>query len=189
MVEKREVISQLQTGDTVQLEEMLDSREMRAVLQQRYLTDYSKQTLVALKLNIPGEIKQNNLLEQLFEIGVKDIESTFQSHSLFITMKDKRQLKTGNEAYWLIHSEPEKVKRVMVDIEKNTPLGRLYDIDVMYHQAGKMRTVKRNEIQEPVRQCFVCLKNAKDCARNQTHTKAEIYDAIAEMIIREKRVQ
>lgn len=183
MKTKKEIMNLLQEGEAVTLEEILQAREIRAGFQYNYITQFPNCTLAAFKLNVPGSIKTNKLYSYLFETGISKIESKLAENSFSIITHEKKWLSTGDEAYWIIDSKPEKIKQEMVYIEEHCELGRIYDIDILYIENDEMKDVKRKDIEAHIRKCFVCSKNAKECARNQTHTKMEIYGAMANIIL------
>jgi holo-ACP synthase CitX len=157
------------TGKTVTLDEALKNKEWRV----DRLSDLSEQfptcTLVSVKLNIPGPIKNNPDIQQIFLSIWPDLTKNSQKQKLFI------ERKTGPEGFLVCAAKADKVKQEMIQLEEKQPLGRLFDLDV-YDESG--RQFSRSDLEQPVRKCFVCASPAKECARSQRHSKEEISAAI-----------
>ena len=146
------------------LEEILDARSLRAD-RQKELLKAGGSCLISFSMNIPGAIKQFPLAEAAFETGLSEIRALIPETSV-LTFEESRK-KTGNEAFFLLGSEPQAVKKAMSGLEESHPLGRLFDIDVL---AGDGRPLSRTELGLPPRTCLVCGENAKVCARSQAHS-------------------
>ena len=151
-------------GEPASLEEILDARSLRAD-RQKELLKAGGSCLISFSMNIPGAIKQFPLAEAAFETGLSEIRALIPETSV-LTFEESRK-KTGNEAFFLLGSEPQAVKKAMSGLEESHPLGRLFDIDVL---AGDGRPLSRTELGLPPRTCLVCGENAKVCARSQAHS-------------------
>ncbi|MBQ7817105.1 MAG: triphosphoribosyl-dephospho-CoA synthase CitG, partial [Oscillospiraceae bacterium] len=79
--------------------------------------------------------------------------------------------KTGVESYIALQQNPIKIKRLMVQIEDNFALGRLFDIDVIKPDGEK---VSRADIGMPGRNCMICGSEGASCARSRKHTVEEL---------------
>lgn len=146
----------------VSLDEMLDARERRVREQRRLLNEY-KLPLICLTLNIAGPKKDYPLARSAFYEGVRRIRAAVPlRYESIITPH------TGCEGFFIVHGhKPEVIKRLMVEIEERDRLGRIFDIDVIDVNGSKLSR------DEP-RKCFICDNAAAACARNRSHTAAEL---------------
>lgn len=146
----------------VSLDEMLAARERRAREQQRLLNEY-RLPLICLTLNIAGPKKDYPLARSAFYEGVRRIRAAVPlRYESIITPH------TGCEGFFIVHGhKPEVIKRLMVEIEERDRLGRIFDIDVIDVNGSKLSR------DEP-RKCFICDNAAAACARNRSHTAAEL---------------
>lgn len=185
----------LQTGCQPSLAEVLARREARVQYIQKLL--HTHETVICFKLNIPGSVKNNASIQALFGQGVTDIRARLapaeteqarpNSYEEKIVSNISRpyseveqalpDLPTGPE-YFLTTSLPAReIKRLMVDLEE-TPLGRLYDIDVF----GPEGPLSRQDLGLPVRTCFLCDRPAPECAHSRRHSLAELLTWIDQQI-------
>lgn len=179
------------TGQEVTLPQVLDAREQRVVLQKQLLTQYPETTLVNYKCNIPGPIKNNNAIKALFQKGLDEILTAFIEEEFRIITQKILNGPTGIEAFILVKNEVTQVKEVMVSIELASPLGRLYDIDVLClpkneedtAQPLAVSSISRTELGYPERSCILCDQSAKACGRNRTHSVTEMQDYIASLVV------
>lgn len=147
-------------GD-VSVADMAAAREARAMRQQRLLMQ--RGALVCLTMNIPGPHKTSPLIAIAFEEGKRLIAQALPAASLAHELRDK----TGFEAYYQAADDPLTVKRALCTVEDTTPLGRLFDIDVLTPAGDK---VSREALGLPPRQCFLCGNPAFVCARSRAHS-------------------
>lgn len=175
-------------GSTPSLEEVLLNREMRAGFERKLTGTYPGASILAFKLNIPGPVKNNGSIRCIFDLGTEDIEAMLMNSGLEISYKKELDLKTGPELFLAVLASPVSLKTLMVSLEEETPLGRLYDIDVLYDDQGEMKSIGRAQAGFPGRKCFVCEEDAKVCGRSRAHTILEMYDRIEEMMKNERRL-
>lgn len=152
------------TGD-VNIMDMMRARDERALRQQRLLQNGG--TLACLTMNIPGPRKVSPQVYIAFQEGKRQIVAAFPHAVLAEQVLEK----TGFEAYYLLSDEAEHVKRALCSVEDDTPLGRLFDIDVLKPHGEKL---SRAALGYPARKCFLCGKPAFACARSRTHSVSEM---------------
>ena len=160
------------TGLPVSLEEILSNREWREERISVLTADFPEDTIISLKLNIPGPLKNNEKFQEIFEIGWK----VFCQDA--IGSEKHLERPTGPEGFLVMLDDLETVKRDAIDFEENSPLGRLFDSDDMKDGNQLSRTV----LGFPQRTCFVCDRPAKECARDQRHSREEIQKAINKLV-------
>lgn len=173
-----------QNSEQVDLVAMLNAREERSNIQQLLLSKLKHNddgSLLLMTMAIPGPIKANKILNQAFNEVKKEVEKALESQK--IIKKIKREEVTGLEFYVLSHLDSLEMKKRMVNIEENHPLGRLFDLDVlMLDQNNEVQGTSRTQLGLPVRRCFLCERPAKDCGRSRRHTVLELQEEISKRI-------
>ena len=119
--------------------------------------------IVSLSVNIPGIDKVTEDAGCIFEAAMKEIEK------LDLKIQKVQTLKTasGYEAQISVDEDAVKIKKSVVKIEENHPLGRFMDIDVFDANMGQ---ISRKDISMTGRKCFICEDDAKICARSRRHS-------------------
>ena len=67
-----------QEGNPQDIAQVLAAKDYRVALQQKIFQKYPDTTLVDINLNIPGPIKNNQYLIELFNYGIKQLEKEWQ---------------------------------------------------------------------------------------------------------------
>lgn len=157
--------------------EILKSREDRANKQVELLKEYPY-SLISFTLNTPGEIKDNELYRKIHKEGIKAIKETLKRHNLRIIYSEETSKITGPECYIMVDTNAHDLKKLMVDIEDEHKLGRIFDIDVF----GKNHEqISRSEMGLSSRKCLICNEDARICMRNRTHSYEELIRKVEEM--------
>lgn len=154
----------------VSLMEMLDARERRVQHQQMLLQQYHK-PLICFTMNICGPVKDSPLIRRGFERGRQLLQQQFFRAKLTPLHGDVSREATGCEAFYVLDADPLFIKKFTTDIEDATPLGRLFDMDVLCPDGRK---VEREELHLPGRRCLICGGPAKVCSSRRVHTVAEL---------------
>lgn len=154
----------------VSLLEMLDARECRAHRQQELLEQYHK-PLICFTMNIAGPIKDSPLIRRGFARGQQLLRQQFFRAKLSPLHTDSHCETTGCEAFYVLDADPLVIKKFTTDIEDATPLGRLFDMDVLRPDGTK---VDREELNLAGRRCLICGGPAKVCSSRRVHTVAEL---------------
>lgn len=148
----------------VTLAEILDARERRAELQKKLLTEYCA-TLVSFTMNIAGPIKNTPVIERAFRHGLAQLSSQLPKEKLLF--ESSRSEPHGCEAFVSVNLSADTVKQICVGIEESSPLGRLFDMDVIDASGKKLERKKE-------RGCIVCGKAGRECAAGRLHSIEEI---------------
>ena len=159
------------------LNEILESREDRAQKQVELLKEYPY-SLISFTLNTPGIVKENELYRKIHNEGFKQIERAIAINKLEIKHKEYINKKTGAEGYISVDTEAQLLKRIMISLEKDHPLGRIFDIDVFDKEHNQM---SRTDLGLETRTCFLCNKDARICMREKNHTYEELIARIEEV--------
>lgn len=168
-------------GKTSLIKDVLSNKDYRVSLQSSLLKKYPDSSVVAMKLNIPGPIKNNVSLKILFDEGVKKFLLNLSYSEDIKPFKNIHlQDKTGNECFIVFDESGIMLKRVSVEFEDHFELGRLFDIDVL-DNLHEGRAISRGDLGVPPRRCLICQKPAKMCARSRNHSVAELQEKINDM--------
>ncbi|WEV44427.1 citrate lyase holo-[acyl-carrier protein] synthase [Lactobacillus sp. ESL0684] len=155
-------------GQPQDIVQVLADKDRRVRLQTKLLQAASAKTLLDVKLNIPGPIKNNQYLRKLFVAGVKDLERILTNNHLQCSLKASWDRPTGCENFYLSNNEAFKVKQAAIYFEDQTELGRLFDADVL--TSASKAALSRTEMGLKARSCFLCQRPAKECARSRRHS-------------------
>lgn len=148
--------------------DILDAREERVELQEKLMDDFQN-TLLCVRVNVPGVKKKTELSQGIFHVISKEIDELFRGRIL------KSHFNVGAEGpieLLVIDEKSDKVKRKTIQLEENHPLGRFVDIDVYDNKTRE--SLSRTSMGFAPRKCYICDKPACECVRNQSHSKEEI---------------
>lgn len=175
-------------GSKPSLEEVLENRENRFILESKLAEKYSLPVLV-FKLNIPGPVKNNEIIQKVFQKGCEEIQSMLKKSNWNILYKKFLNISTGPEYFAVVNTDNErKLKKETIQLEQ-TEYGRIYDIDILVKNGkGEVSTINRTSLGYPERKCLICEKDAKVCSRSRAHTVEEMQKKLTEMILRNKIV-
>jgi holo-ACP synthase len=80
---------------------------------------------------------------------------------------------SGPEGFISVDSKAEKIKKLAIEIEVKTAVGRLFDIDVF---DSKGKKISRRDLNKPPRECIICGEDARLCVRSRKHKIEEVLD-------------
>lgn len=175
-------------GSQPSLEEVLQTRENRVRFQETLAVRYSPDTVISFKLNIPGPVKSNESIQKIFSVGRVDILEALTVMKCDILYGKEMNLNTGPELFLVVKASLHEVKSVMIGLEEEKALGRLYDLDVFMAKGDEIRTMSREELGFSERRCLICGKSAKECGRNRTHEISDMHEKIMEIMKAESRL-
>ena len=170
---------------TVSLVQMLDARERRVQHQQELLAQYHK-PLICFTMNICGPVKDSPLIRRGFARGRQLLRQQFLRAKLTPLYQDAVREVTGCEAFYVLDADPLTIKKFTTDIEDATPLGRLFDMDVIRPDGLK---VDREELNLEGRRCLICGGPAKVCSSRRVHTVAELQEKTTEILTEARDAQ
>ena len=148
-------------------ENILAAREKKHVKIKKLKSAFK--TVITVKSNFPGDNKSNNLTYLLVDYFMNQIELGSNTHIEFNDSLDG--------PYYLIGTDdnPMSLKKHLINIEENHPLGRFIDLDVF---DGK-KTLSRNYL----RKCFLCNKDAFICMRENNHSINDLVSHIESKVL------
>lgn len=157
----------------VTLMEMLEARENR-VRQQDVLREKYGAAVISFSLNIAGPVKDSPLIRRAFRAGQEQLEAGLTAAKLTVLERAERLAPTGCEGLYAVNGTAEEVKALCVSIEDGSPLGRLFDMDVLTPDGRKL---DREEVRGGPRNCIVCGAAGKGCASRRVHSVEELQEA------------
>ena len=142
--------------------------------------DGNAELLISFTINMMGPVKVNQATHRIFQQGVTAIEQ-FYTDTSFIVLHAERFESAAGLHYLVAVSgiSPLGLKKKLIELELSLPYGRMMDIDVI---DKSYRPVSRRCLGYAPRQCLICHQQAKDCARNQTHSLVDLHLAISEIL-------
>lgn len=158
----------------VTLDQLLFSRDNRALRQRQLREEYPGKVLLCLTVIMPGAVKRSELSLKIASAAVAAVREGFAP-----VKEELKDLETGFEGYFIIDGLSElEVKKAATGIEDTHPLGRLFDLDVI----GESGPVSRLEIGAEPRKCLICDRPARECMRLRSHSQEELIDRIATIV-------
>lgn len=158
----------------VTLQEVLDARERRAEAQRQLLEQYAR-PLVSFTMNIPGPVKNSPMIRRAFDEGLRMLDDALGEAGIACVSRQITQADTGNEFLCAVKASATAVKEICMRIEDETPMGRLFDMDVIGLDGQKL--ARREE-----RRCLVCGAVGRGCASRRLHSLEELSVAVTRLL-------
>lgn len=159
--------------------EVLENREQRVLRQRRLLGEYQK-TLICFTMNIPGPIKNNDLIRAGYALGKRQLLDILAGSRIPVVHQEEVCAVTGCEGFFLVDAAPERVKILTVRLEDGSEFGRLLDLDVLDVSGEKL---SRETMGLPGRRCLLCGKPASICGPIRAHSAEDLWQR-AEQLLR-----
>ncbi|WP_097027239.1 citrate lyase holo-[acyl-carrier protein] synthase [Clostridium peptidivorans] len=157
--------------------DILNAREARVYLIEELIEKYSL-PIICLRINYPGEIKNNDLTSNISKVLREEVLNIFRDDILYENFKFTAE---GPLLILVINDDAFMVKKKTIELEENHLLGRLGDIDV-YDEKGN--GISRKDLGYSSRKCFICSDMAQNCVRAQKHSIEEVIKFIEERYIK-----
>ncbi len=122
-------------------------------------------------MNIAGPVKDSPLIRRGFARGRQLLERQFLRCGIKPLKIDLSKAVTGPEAFYVLDAELLTIKKLTTLVEDASPLGRLFDMDVLRPDGKK---VDREELHLEGRKCLICGGPAKVCSSRRVHPVAEL---------------
>lgn len=158
--------------------DILNSKENRRILQTDVIDKY-KNTLISFTLNTPGIEKDNEIYRQIHRDAMDYIICKLGEKHINILYKQSFERNTGPEGYIVVEKSALDIKFLMIQIEEEHYLGRLFDIDIFDKDN---RQVSRKVLNIKGRNCLICSQDARICMREKSHSQEEILQSIDKLI-------
>lgn len=150
----------------VGIQDILLARDARAERQKVLLARYPV-PLICFTMNIPGSVKDSDLIRRGFSLGLQWLRAQLQGEGISVAHFEESREYTGCTAFFSVDAPAEKVKKLTVEIEDHAPVGRLFDMDVLTPEGRK---ISREELGAPRRKCLICENDAAVCGRSRAHS-------------------
>ncbi|ROR14737.1 citrate lyase holo-[acyl-carrier protein] synthase [Erwinia sp. JUb26] len=168
------------TRAVITVEQLLASRDARRARQQEWLAQDAS-TLISFTVLVPGSVKDSPLTRRIFNRGVRALRPLLAASGWEITRQRCVALPSGPEGLLAVSVPADRLKRALIDLEQASPLGRLWDFDVLTPQGA---ILSRKDYNLPARTCLLCQQEASVCARNRAHPLTDLLrqmDALLQM--------
>lgn len=170
-------------GKNCDIKDVLDNRDWRASMQTQLAKKHCDKTIVSVKLNIPGPIKNNGQISQFFKLELKQFEQKLQQQGiLYSVYGDYLDKITGPERFYGLDDESFHVKHLTTCFEDSTTARRLFDIDVFVQSENQIRPISRAQIDQEQRKCLICGRPAKECGRARKHSVKQLQQKVSQLI-------
>ena len=160
----------------VTLQEVLEARERRAEAQ-RQLLEQQARPLICFTMNIPGPVKNSPLIRRGFDEGLRMLDQALGEAGIACASRLVTHADTGNEFLCAVKAPAAALKEICTRIEDGSPMGRLFDMDVIGLDGQKL--ARKEE-----RRCLVCGALGRGCASRRLHSLEEL-DAAVTRLLRE----
>lgn len=157
----------------VLLTEILNAREARAARQQALLREYHC-PVVCFTMNIAGPVKTSPLIRRAFDAGLAALEAALNADA--IRSREVIHAITGDEAILAVDMDAAVLKAICTSIEEATPIGRLFDMDVLDKSGQKLERSRE-------RCCLICGAPGRVCAAGRLHSIQTLQDVTKSLII------
>ena len=158
----------------VTLQEVLDARERRAEAQRQLLKQYAR-PLISFTMNIPGPVKDSPMISRAFDEGLRMLDDALGEAGIACVSRQITHADTGNEFLCAVKASATAVKEICTRIEDGSPMGRLFDMDVIGLDGQKL--ARKEE-----RRCLVCGALGRGCASRRLHSLEELNAAVTRLL-------
>ena len=162
----------------VTLADVLAAREARVERQQRLLTTHAV-PVISFSMNIAGPVKDSPAVRRAFRWGRERLRTALCEKDLTVLAAKEVQAITGPEWTAAVKADALALKRICVAVEDETPLGRLFDMDVIGTDGEKL---DRTAVGTQERGCIVCGRPGRECASRRLHSVEALQAATARLI-------
>lgn len=161
-------------GSEAPLESVLAARDLRYAAQQALLVGGAA-SLVSFSVLTPGGVKRSPFLDEIFQTGRACLKQMLAERQIVISAEQHLDLKGGESLLLAVGCAADALKPLMIELEHQHPLGRLWDIDII---GGDGKPLSRSRFGLPPRTCLCCGEPAKACARSRRHSLDELQTAM-----------
>jgi len=154
------------------LTEILNAREARASRQQALLQKY-RCPVVCFTMNIAGPVKTSPMIRRAFDTGLAALEDALRIYT--IHSREVIHEITGDEAILSVDMDASVLKNICTGIEEDTPMGRLFDMDVLDIHGQKLERSRE-------RCCLICGAPGRSCAAGRLHSVPALQEATQKLI-------
>ncbi len=162
----------------ITLEALLLHRERRAASQRAWLGELGL-PLLSVTLVTPGPVKDSPTARYLIECALGILHEGLSKRQWPVARQRVERGDAGCEALFAVRAEPLELKRFAAQLEREHPLGRLWDLDVVGLDGVPLT---RAQVGQPPRRCLLCEEPAAACARARAHPLELLSKVIEERV-------
>jgi holo-ACP synthase len=111
--------------------------------------------------------------------GLEAVDRKMQEQNLEIRHLETGGTAAGHEAFLVVDAEAAALKELAAAIERDHPLGRLFDIDVFDEHYGQL---SRESCGGAKRACLICGGQAALCRRSGRHTTEDVLRRLEKIV-------
>lgn len=163
-----------QNTQEVTLAQILQAREDRVYMQQELLRQF-RCPVICFTMNIAGPVKNSPLIQRGFREGLRALDAQLPVDH--IRAYREEIFVTGCQAMYAAQMDAAELKKICTGIEESSPLGRLFDMDVLDVNGSKLE-------RSTPRSCLVCGAPGRACAAGRLHTVAQL-QSVTTRVLRE----
>ena len=152
--------------------EILQAREARAAKQQALIQAFGC-PVVSFTMTIAGPVKTSPRIRRAFDAGLAELDKALSGYP--VRSREVVHGITGDEAILCVDGEAAQIKAICTAIEEATPMGRLFDMDVLDVRGNKLERGQE-------RCCLVCGMPGRSCAASRRHS-VETLQAVTKKLI------
>ncbi|MBR3561723.1 MAG: citrate lyase holo-[Oscillospiraceae bacterium] len=165
--------------EEVTLEQVLAAQDARTQRQNALLERYHM-PVISFSMNLPGPVKDSPLIRRAYFTGRDTLLKSLRDECIKVLRKEETLAATGFEIQIAVKEEALTVKKLCVQIEDATTLGRLFNMDVLAADASKL---DREEVGGSERGCIVCGAAGRGCASRRAHSVEELQAAARRIMV------
>ena len=161
--------------------QILRAKEIRWIKQHNLKRNH-KSTIISFKFNVPSWPKNSLEIKKAFQKSSFAFCSYMKNNHQEISLLEQNETILGPEAFFLGKEDPVKVKKLSIEFEESSTIGRLLDIDILGPHSDQH--VERGT----KRKCYLCNNIAIHCMRENTHTPIELrlfFDTLLKKFVEE----
>lgn len=158
----------------VTLQEVLDARDRRAETQRRLLALHGR-PVISYTMNIPGPVKDSPLIRRGFDEGLRLLDAALEEAGIPCLSRELSRAVTGCQLLCAADAPAETLKELCRRIEDGSPMGRLFDMDVIGTDGRKLA-------RDEERRCLVCGAAGRGCASRRLHSLEKLNAAVTGLL-------
>lgn len=157
---------------------MLEAKEKR-YYKIKAMTEKYEAPVLSFMLNIPGEDKNFEEAVSFHKKYVEKIKNLLEEKKIKILFEDYENLVTGMEYLAVLDGDGRLIKKLMMEVEKESLGGRLLDLDIYDKDFSQ---ISRSSLGLPERKCIICGDTARTCIKKERHKIEELEERVREII-------
>lgn len=150
--------------------QVFKAKETRAAEQRRLIREF-RMPLISFTLILPGGYFQYSKWPEVWKLACASLDDAFPE-SFY---SQNRLGEWGPEAFYAIDLEASTIKQTTCRLEDETPLSRLYDMDVIDLSGIP---VSRTSLGAAPRQCLICDQPAVECYVTRRHSLESLVEEV-----------